>query len=227
MSTPGPPHLSSPTMKAPTAMPEGAQQRRAVLERLDLARHEPNKVLDAFATSVAEELVALGGLPDGVDGLYAMANLIGDKGQYFAGLHVPRLSAGASQAAPVASRSVSRTMDFNEGWCVHTIERHAALPLRDVYEFPRFGGNRATYRLGARAYLGMRVVDPDTGVPFGTICAVATRPTAWTKSHVDLIKGRALQFNTWVITRDPQDLRLASSPATRYEGVPDDPASTK
>lgn len=196
------------------------QQRRAVLERLHLDQRLPIAALDEFATDFVLELAQQTGLPALVNTLHAMVNFIDDEQQFFAGLYVPPPPAGASQAAPAASPT-ARTMSLDEGWCVHTIERpDKALPLPDVYKYPRWRGNRTIYRLGVKAYIGMRLVDPQTGVPFGTVCAVAPHTIPWTNDDVALVKDRALQVGAWAAKRETQALDSSPPPANRSEGVP-------
>ncbi|WP_326812440.1 GAF domain-containing protein [Streptomyces scopuliridis] len=149
---------------------------------LDLARRvrrlaelglseQPDSEFDAFAT----ELANAAGTP------YAMVNLVSDRRQYFAGLHVPDPS---SYLPPV-----NRVMHRDHGYCPDVMARAKPLVLPDVYSSPRFAGNAVVDLIGIRTYAGAPLIDTD-GIVLGTVCVVGTepRPLSEGRPMLDLIK---------------------------------------
>ncbi|MGW4034548.1 GAF domain-containing protein [Streptomyces sp. NPDC004838] len=130
----------------------------------------PVPALDALAADIAEDL----GAP------YAMVNLITGR-QNFAGLHTP----SGSGLPPVG-----RTMSLEHGYCPALIERRSALVLPDVYGVARFASNVVVDQIGIRSYAGAPLIDPDTGMVLGTVCAVGIgpRPAATARAALRLIK---------------------------------------
>jgi GAF domain-containing protein len=121
---------------------------------------------------------------------YAMVNFVIGGRQYSAGLSTP-----AGPPAPGSGRKPGRERDLDEGFCPHVLSRGTALPLADIWAYPRFAGNRVVDELGVRTYLGAPVKDPDpgSGVALGTVCVLGPDPIAWTKQDVDNVKGIAEQ----------------------------------
>ncbi|MDQ3405147.1 MAG: GAF domain-containing protein, partial [Actinomycetota bacterium] len=92
-------------------------QRLARLDELGLSGR-PDPEFDEFATALAEA----------ADAPYAMVNFVGERDQYFAGLHVPSTAkADALKAAQSSSRETpSRTMSRDHGYCPHVVARRKA-----------------------------------------------------------------------------------------------------
>ncbi|MFJ7423442.1 GAF domain-containing protein [Streptomyces uncialis] len=138
------------------ATPATPAQRARRLAELGLAL-APSGTLDALATELA----------DAADTPYSMVNWISD-GQYFAGLHTPD---GRSDLP-----AVGRKMSLDHGYCPELLHRTKPLVLPDVCSSSRFSGNPVVDMIGIRSYTGAPLVDPETGIVFGTICAVGTEP---------------------------------------------------
>lgn len=165
----------------PEPDPEVVRARLARLRELNVdATAVPE--FDDFATQLAEAAQAP----------YAMVNIIGAHEQFFAGLHVPTEKLSALRAAQAVSHGTpGRTMPLDHGYCPHVIEGTKAWVLDDVCAYPRFAGNPVVNELGVRAYIGAPLLDPETGLALGTVCAVATTQAQWGKPGVDLIKSMA------------------------------------
>ncbi|MET7660526.1 GAF domain-containing protein [Streptomyces sp. NPDC005463] len=136
--------------------------------------------LDALASELAEAA----GTP------YAMVNLITDQ-QFFAGLHTPQgLPNTLGPHDAMNGPEVGRVMARDHGYCPEVISRRIPLVLPDVYAAPRFAGNPVVDELGIRVYLGAPLIDEETGIALGTVCAVGTEPRALAtaRGSLDLIK---------------------------------------
>ncbi|MEU0689823.1 GAF domain-containing protein [Streptomyces uncialis] len=145
---------SSPRPDRATAATPAQRARRLAELGLALA---PSGALDALATELADAA----GTP------YSMVNWISD-GQYFAGLHTPD---GRSDLP-----AVGRRMSLDHGYCPELLHRTKPLVLPDVCSSSRFSGNPVVDMIGIRSYIGAPLVDLETGMVFGTICAVGTEP---------------------------------------------------
>ncbi|MGW0827098.1 GAF domain-containing protein [Streptomyces sp. NPDC002845] len=165
-------------------------QRIPLLQRKGLIEDRPVPRFDALAQTAGMEAADLVGNPHG---FFAMVNLMKDGYQYFAGLWVPEgTSGGASQAAAAATPQVDRVMDRTSGWCVHTVDRRLALPLNNVFDYPRWL-NKAIHQLGASSYLGTPLIHQPTDIALGTLCLVGQETTDWGRQGVALIKHVAAQ----------------------------------
>lgn len=142
---------------------------------------------DAEFDSVAARLA------DMADAPYAMVNFISDREQYFAGLYTPdTANVGALDAAQTAAQaSPGRVMAHDHGYCPHVVVRRKALILGDVCDYPRFAGNPVVDEIGIRAYMGVPLIEEDTGATLGTICAVASEPRAWGRPELHALKDMA------------------------------------
>ncbi|MGW0711785.1 GAF domain-containing protein [Streptomyces sp. NPDC002643] len=160
--------------------------RMHLLPTLNLAEDQPVPAFDELAAALAAEAAELMRSPVG---FYSMVNIFKNGYQHFAGMYVPAgQGSGESQAAASEIPPVQRFMPRNEGWCVHTLDRRKILPLEDIYDYPRWSGNGAVAKLGARTYLGGPLIHQPTDTGVGTICLVGDRVTAWGRSGVSLIK---------------------------------------
>lgn len=167
-------------------------QRTARLRTLGLANQQPDKEFDEFAATVAQVTKAP----------YAFVNLIGEWGQYFAGLYTPRSSqTSALQEAEVSVHpDMSREMDRAHGFCPHVVVRRKALVLDDVCAYPRFAGNPIVDKLGIRSYMGAPVLD-QTGTALGTVCVVDAEPRLWGRPGLSTIKTLAAELMTRIDRR--------------------------
>jgi hypothetical protein len=154
---------------------QGGAARAARHREIGLAS-VPDERFDAFARQIVERT--------GVQA--AMVNLVGER-MYFAGSAARELKPGETGflADP------GREMALDHGYCPHVVERRLALPLDDVYAYPRFAGNSVVDQLGVRAYLGAPLIDED-GTVLGTVCAIDPSPhsedAGWADRGLETIK---------------------------------------
>lgn len=171
-----------------------APERARRLRRLGLGEH-PEPALDAFAYGLAE----LTGAP------YAMVNLPGENGQFFAGLHTPPV-------APVVRSDGTgalpgRVLPRDHGFCPHVVARRKALVLEDVSDYPRFAGNPVVDEFGIRSYLGAPLID-STGMVLGTVSVTDIQPRAWGQPGLAAIKERAADLVVRLERREEDGLPL-------------------
>lgn len=147
---------------------------------------EPVAEFDKFASRIAHEA----GAP------YAMVNFISEEQQFFAGLHAPsRAAAEALDAARAASQaSISRTMTRDQGYCPVVAAIRRARVLDDVCAHPRWYGNPVVNGMNIRSYIGAPLLDPETGIALGTICAVSTEVSDWGRAGLQMIKSMASEL---------------------------------
>ena len=165
-------------------------RRMALLPQLGLSEDRPVPLFDALAENLAKEAADLVGQPAG---FYAMVNIMKDGYQFFPGLYVPSGQGGESQASAPEAAPADRIMPRTGGWCVHTLDRRLALPLEDVFDYPRWLGNDAVTQLGARTYLGTPLIHQPTDTAIGTCCLVGQEVTRWGRQGVSLMKHYAAQ----------------------------------
>jgi GAF domain-containing protein len=166
-------------------------ERAARLRHLDLGT-KPDPEFDEFAQRIAR----ITGAPN------AMVNFIGDTQQYLSGLFI----AGAAVEAAGSAVPFSRSAPLGTGYCPHVIARRKALPLDDVFAYPRFAGNDVVDKMGVRAYLGAPLIDR-TGTALGTVCVVDSEPRTWGHEGVHVIKQLAAEL-VELIHRRERELRL-------------------
>lgn len=150
-----------------------APARTERLRRLGLGEH-PEPALDVFAGRLAERTATP----------YAMVNLPDDKGQFYAGLHVPP---ARPDGAP---HQVGRRLPRDHGYCPHVLVRRKALALEDVRDFPRFAGNAIVDGYGIHSYLGAPLID-STGTALGTVSVADVTPRTWGQEGLATIKRAA------------------------------------
>ncbi|MFJ3192555.1 GAF domain-containing protein [Streptomyces griseoviridis] len=142
----------------------------------------PDPSLDVYADQLAELTRAP----------YAMVNFIDDRGQFFAGLHIPPRPPAApdgDRAAPGACRRLGR----DHGFCPHVVVRGRALVLEDVRDYPRFACNPVVDGYGIRSYLGAPLME-STGMVLGTVSVADVRPRPWGKPGLAAIKKSAAEL---------------------------------
>lgn len=173
----------------PNTSTTGDEQRSHRLHELGLAQMRPDPEFDDFATELGQT----------ADVPVAMVNLFHSGVQYFAGLYVHKS----------ADLYVDRTMSREHGYCPETMTRERPLVLWDVCAHPRFAGNAVVDEIGIRTYAGTRFIDPDTGLPLGTLCLVGTEPRdlAWGKAALNLIKDQSSTLQQLMHRRAPLALR--------------------
>ncbi|MFJ3365754.1 GAF domain-containing protein [Streptomyces anthocyanicus] len=177
-------------------------RRLALLESKGLLADRPVEEFDAVAKQAALEA---GELVETPDGFLAMVNIMKDH-QYFAGLWIPpETSTGASQASTDEPVRDERVMARTVGWCVQTVDRRKALPLDNVYDYPRWIG-KAVHQLGFETYLGVPLIDPATDIALGTMCLVGRAPVRWTPQAVGRLKDHAA--HVMQVINDPSALTL-------------------
>jgi GAF domain-containing protein len=157
------------------------ERRSERLQALGLT--QPNPDFDAVAARVAEMV----GAP------YAMVNFITENQSYFGGLYAPGTSnSGALEAAQTATHaSPGRSMGRDYGYCPHVVVRRKALILGDVCDYPRFAGNPIVDELGIRAYMGVPLIEEESNLALGTVCAVAVEPRPWGRPELHAMKSLA------------------------------------
>jgi hypothetical protein len=172
-------------------------ERKSTLIRLGLWEDRPVPQLDQLAHLVVQDAVqglpALSAPGQAPVSLLCVINCIKDDHQYFAGWYATPAFA-ETLGVSVSGRHEERFMALSDGWCVITVGRRKALPLEDIYAWPRAVSNGAVYKIGARAYLGAQLIDPATNVIFGTVALVSQTQTAWGTPGVELIKRHARQI---------------------------------
>ncbi|MEB8342416.1 GAF domain-containing protein [Streptomyces endophyticus] len=156
----------------PAADPELAA-RAERLKQLGLG--EPDAHFDRLATELA----------NAADTPYAMVNLITDQ-QFFVGLHTPEGTRHTMVPQDHTASEVGRVMSRDHGYCPEVLSRRKPLVLPDVYAAPRFAGNPVVDELGIRVYLGAPLIDPQTDLVLGTVCAVGTEPRSLDSGHNSL-----------------------------------------
>ncbi|BAL86139.1 putative magnesium/manganese-dependent protein phosphatase with GAF domain [Actinoplanes missouriensis 431] len=114
-----------------------------------------------------------------VDAPMGVVCLVAEDRQYLAGqVGVPE---------PLATvREMSLTHSFSR----HVVMAGRLLAIPDVRADPRTRDNPAIRELGALAYAGAPITDPD-GLIVGTLCAVDREPRVWTPSEITLISELA------------------------------------
>ncbi|WP_406427783.1 GAF domain-containing protein [Streptomyces sp. NBC_01589] len=185
MSTPIPNTQYDPTSQM-LVTPED-RDAPARVERLRTigVGNAPVPDFDAFARELARTL----GAP------YAMVNFIDTEQQYFAGLFTPADGQQGVELGPQqASKDNDRVMARDHGWCPHVVVRRKALVLEDVFAYRKFAGNPVIDELGIRAYVGAPLIDWNSGIALGTVCAIAPEPTPWGREGLETIKSFAQQM---------------------------------
>ncbi|MFF3908532.1 GAF domain-containing protein [Streptomyces sp. NPDC001848] len=183
MSTPVPytPQYDPTAPRLVTPEDPDAPARVARLRQIGVG-NLPVPEFDEFARNLARTV----GAP------YAMVNFINEQQQYFAGLFTP--ADGQSMELGPQQAGTSRVMARDHGWCPHVVVRKKALVLEDVCDYPRFAGNPVINEIGIRSYIGAPLIDWDTGIALGTVCAISPEITPWGRQGLDQIKSLAQQM---------------------------------
>ncbi|MEU4624423.1 GAF domain-containing SpoIIE family protein phosphatase [Actinoplanes sp. NPDC023801] len=110
-----------------------------------------------------------------VDAPMVAVCLVDEASQFLAG------QVGAPE--PLAS---ARQMPLTHSFSRHVVVAGEMLVVPDVREDPRMRDNPVVSEIGAIAYAGAPITDPD-GLIVGTLCAIDHEPRVWTPSEVALI----------------------------------------
>lgn len=164
-----------------TPADEEAPVRAARLRELGLGTH-PEPEFDDFARMLATTTKSP----------LAVVNFIGEREQYFAGMHGPTV-VQAGPGGVVTPSDEDRTMFKDKGWCPHVVSRKLPLVLDDVCDYPRFAGNPVVDEFGIRSYIGAPLIDK-TGTALGTICIVDMEPRPWGRPGLEFIKAKAAEM---------------------------------
>jgi GAF domain-containing protein len=125
----------------------------------------------------------------------AMVNLIGEHGQYVAGLYVSSDEQNPTAQAARAGFDREQTYPLEYGFCSYVVVDREALVIDNVADYPRFAGNLIAQsdNLGVEAYLGAPLVDR-TGTAVGTVCVVDAEPRPWGRPGLQTIKALAAEL---------------------------------
>ncbi|MEU4694297.1 SpoIIE family protein phosphatase [Actinoplanes sp. NPDC023714] len=96
----------------------------------------------------------------------------------------------AGQVGVPEPLATARQMPLSHSFSRHVVIAGELLAVPDVREDPRMRDNPSIRELGALAYVGAPVTDPD-GLIVGTLCAVDREPRVWTPSEIALISELA------------------------------------
>ena len=83
-----------------------------------------------------------------------------------------------------------RQTPLSHSFCQHTITQRDPLVVDDARQHPVLKDNPAIAEMGAIAYAGVPLVDPD-GHALGTLCVIDSRPRQWSSHQVDLLADLA------------------------------------
>jgi GAF domain-containing protein len=110
-----------------------------------------------------------------IDAPVALVTVVGGDRQFLPG------QVGLSQ--PLAT---TREMPLSHSFSRHVVESGRALVVGDLRADPRLRDNLAIRDLGAAAYAGVPVTDPE-GLPIGTLAVMDREPRKWTRSEINLL----------------------------------------
>jgi serine phosphatase RsbU (regulator of sigma subunit) len=82
--------------------------------------------------------------------------------------------------------ATGREMPLSHSFSRHVVMAGELLAISDVRADPRTRDNPSITELGALAYAGAPITDPD-GLIVGALCAIDQEPRVWTPSEIDLI----------------------------------------
>ncbi|KHD79050.1 stage II sporulation protein E [Actinoplanes utahensis] len=97
------------------------------------------------------------------------------------------LAGQAGVPDPLAS---AREMPLTHSFSRHVVAAGAMQIISDVRTDPRMRDNPAIHEVGAIAYAGAPITDPD-GLVVGTLCAIDQEPRVWTPSEIALLSELA------------------------------------
>jgi PAS domain S-box-containing protein len=145
------------------------QRRLAALRASDLLDSESEEAFDRL-TRLARHLL---GVP------VSLVSLVDADRQFFK----------SQQGLGEPWRS-DRETPLSHSFCQHVVARRAPLIVGDARDHPLVRGNAAIEDLDVVAYLGIPIHDPD-GHAFGSLCAIDSKPRAWTDEHLAILTDLA------------------------------------
>ncbi|MEU1886396.1 SpoIIE family protein phosphatase [Micromonospora rifamycinica] len=148
------------------ALAEPGRLRSLTDTGLDAA---PDEAFDRFARLVSDLL----------DVPVALVSLVSETRQFFPG--------AVGLPDPWADL---RQTPLSHSFCQHVIDTEIPLVLPDARLYPRVRDNLAVPELGVVAYAGMPLTDLD-GRVLGSLCAIDSRPRAWTKAQLHTLADLA------------------------------------
>ena len=84
----------------------------------------------------------------------------------------------------------SRETPLSHSFCQHCVVAAAPFVVDDARLHPLVRENRAVEELGVVAYAGVPIKSSD-GVVLGTLCAIDSKPRAWTEEDISLLSDLA------------------------------------
>ena len=127
---------------------------------------EPDQAFDRFASLVKRLL----------DVPVALVSLVDDQRQFFPG------QVGLSE--PWLTK---RETPLTHSFCQHVVIEGEAKVFPDARIYAQVRDNLAIPDLGVVAYAGMPLTDAD-GRTLGSLCAIDTKPRAWTKAELEILR---------------------------------------
>jgi GAF domain-containing protein len=130
---------------------------------------EPDEAFDRFASLVKRLL----------DVPVALVSLVDDERQFFPG-----------QVGLAEPWDTKRETPLSHSFCQHVVMEGEAKVFPDARIYAQVRDNLAIPELGVVAYAGMPLTDGD-GRTLGSLCAIDTRPRAWTKAELAILRDLA------------------------------------
>src|SRR4051812_33849530 len=130
---------------------------------------EPDEAFDRFASLVKRLL----------DVPVALVSLVDDERQFFPG-----------QVGLAEPWDTKRETPLTHSFCQHVVMEGEAKVFPDARIYAQVRDNLAIPELGVVAYAGMPLTDGD-GRTLGSLCAIDTRPRAWTKAELEVLRDLA------------------------------------
>jgi GAF domain-containing protein len=130
---------------------------------------EPDEAFDRFASLVKRLL----------DVPVALVSLVDDERQFFPG-----------QVGLVEPWDTKRETPLTHSFCQHVVIEGEAKVFPDARIYAQVRDNLAIPDLGVVAYAGMPLTDAD-GRTLGSLCAIDTKPRAWTKAELETLRDLA------------------------------------
>jgi hypothetical protein len=105
----------------------------------------------------------------------ALVSLVDEERQFF--------KSCLGVAEPWAS---DRETPLSHSFCQHAVAAREPLVVDDAREHPVLRDNPAIRDMGAIAYAGVPLIDPE-GFALGTLCVIDSRPRQWSSHQVELL----------------------------------------
>jgi GAF domain-containing protein len=82
--------------------------------------------------------------------------------------------------------ATDRATPLSHSFCQHAVAAREPLVVTDAREHPVLRENPAIRDMGAIAYAGVPLIDPE-GYALGTLCVIDSRPRQWSSSQIELL----------------------------------------